>query len=159
MRKGKATKLTGFQCPLELRKCLDEEFWITRVNISARIIKLIYEHYEKKCGPEFMEELQKKADIEDYSNIRLPDTLQTDEVIDDITTEAGWENNFINTAFIESEIKKIMNHDSSVYDKRKALGHMDKYFKACIGVVEQNNNLLELELGKQKELFVTEELI
>jgi len=72
MRKGKATKLTGFQCPLELRKALDEETWITRTDLSGILIKLVYEHLKKSYGPEFMKELEKKRQTENYSNIRLP---------------------------------------------------------------------------------------
>jgi len=51
-----------------------------------------------------------------------------------------------------------MDYDSSTYDKKEALEQMNNYFKACIGVVEQYNKVLESELGEQKELVVTQEL-
>ena len=155
---SKATKLTGFQCPLELRKALEELSWARRTNMSSIVIKLIYDHLEKLCGPEFMKDLQEKAKTEDFSNIRLPDTIQTEEVLDDINTEKGWTNNFINTAFIQSEIKKIMKKDSSPYDKTSQFESMEKYFKACLDVVQQSKKEIETELDKQKQLVNVQEM-
>lgn len=151
---AKTTKLTGFQCPLELRKALEELGWIKRTNLSTIMIGLVYDHLEKLCGPEFMKELQEKAQTEDYSNIRLPETIQTEEVLDDINTEKGWTNNFINTAFIQSEIKKIMKKDTSSYDKTEQLELMEKYFKACLDIIQQSKT----ELNKQKELVNVQEM-